>query len=118
MNTPQYTILGQQLGPNAELVVIRGDELVTSTLAVAAGTANFHESVIKLVRTHEKDFAEFGLVRFEIRPRVAGQHGGGETEYALLNEDQATLLITYMRNSEIVRRFKIALVRSFGEMRR
>lgn len=118
MTAPQHTTFIQQPNSAAELVIIQGNELVTTTLAIAVGTANAHESVIKLVRTHERDFAEFGLVRFEIRPRTIGQHGGGDTEYALLNEDQATLLITYMRNNEIVRRFKIALVRSFGEMRR
>jgi anti-repressor protein len=114
MNVPQQVVPS----PTVDLVIVHGDELVTTTIAMAAGTANSHEAVIKLVRTHQRDFEEFGLVRFEIEPRKPGRHGGGDMEYALLNEDQATLLITYMRNNEIVRRFKIALVRDFGNMRR
>lgn len=102
----------------SDLVIISGDQLVTTTEAVSSGTKNEHASVIKLVRTYQRDLEEFGTVRFEIRPRAVGQHGGGDTEYALLNEDQATLLITYMRNNDVVRRFKIELVRSFGDMRR
>jgi anti-repressor protein len=115
MRALQQIVPTQQL---AALVVIQHGQLVTTTLAIAAGTVNSHEAVIKLVRTHQGDFAEFGLVRFEIQSRKPGQHGGGDTEYAVLNEDQATLLIAYMRNSEIVRRFKITLVREFSNMRR
>lgn len=100
------------------LVIISGDQLVTTTEAISSGTKNEHASVMKLVRTYQSDLEEFGTVGFEIRPRPQGQHGGGDAEYAVLNEDQATLLITYMRNNAIVRRFKIELVRSFGEMRR
>lgn len=101
----------------SDLVIIQGGELVTTTPTVASGTATTHEAVIKLVRAHQKDFEEFGGVRFEIEPfETAG--GQQKREIALLNEDQATLLITYMRNNVIVRKFKIALVRDFGEMRR
>lgn len=101
----------------SELVTVHGDDLVTTTMAIAIGTANTHESVIKLVRTYQGDFEKFGGVRFEIEPfNTPG--GPQKREIALLNEDQAMLLIAYMRNSVIVRRFKIELVRSFGEMRR
>jgi anti-repressor protein len=115
MNAPQQAAQSQ---PSTDLVIVRGNDLVATTLAIAAGTANTHEAVVKLVRTHQQDFEEFGLVRFEIEPRKPGQHGGGDTEYALLNEDQATLLITYMRNNVIVRKFKVALVREFSNMRK
>lgn len=102
----------------SDLVIIQGGELVTTTLAIATGTANKHEAVIKLARTYQADLSEFGLVRFEIQPKPQGQRGGSDTEYAILNEEQAALLITYMRNNDVVRRFKIALVRGFSDMRR
>ena len=113
MNALQQAVPQQQAG----LVVVQLGELVTTTVSVAAGTANSHEAVIKLVRTHLADFEEFGGVRFEIEP-FATAGGQQKREIAFLNEDQATLLITYMRNNVIVRRFKIALVREFGDMRR
>lgn len=100
-----------------QIVTITNDQPVTTTIAIAEGTKVDHASVIKLVRTYREDLEEFGLVRFEIRPRLEGQHGGGATEYAELNEQQATLILTYMRNSEIVRAFKKRLVKEFWEMR-
>lgn len=98
------------------LVTLDGDSAVTNTLAIAEGTESDHASVIRLVRKHLADLEEFGLLGFEIRPRSPGQHGGGDTEYAILNERQATLLLTYMRNTLIVRTFKKRLVHAFFEM--
>ncbi len=99
------------------LLMLDHDELFTTTLAVAEGAELQHASVIKLVREYLPDFEAFGLVRFEIRPRPAGQHGGGDTEFALLNEQQTTLLFTFMRNSDVVRALKVRLVREFFRMR-
>ena len=48
--------------------------------------------MIQLVRNYLKDFQEFGHLGFEIR--VVSTHGAGQpTEYAILNEDQAYLLL-------------------------
>ncbi|AKJ72049.1 Rha family transcriptional regulator [Gordonia alkanivorans] len=89
----------------------------TTSLVIAQGTGNEHSSVIKLIRHNLDDFNEFGLVGFEIRPRPAGQHGGGDVEFAILNEPHATLLITYLRNNEVVRTFKKRLVAAFYALR-
>ncbi len=85
----------------------------TTTLVIAEGTGVEHASVIKLVRTYLDDLQEFNLVRFQIRPRLVGSYGGGDLEYAELNEPQATLILTYMRNNEVVREFKKRLVKAF-----
>ena len=98
------------------IVIIKDGDAVTTTLAIAEGTLNDHASVIALARRYQADLEDFGLVRFEIRPREVGQHGGGDTEYAILNEPQSTLLLTFMRNTDIVRAFKKKLVREFWEM--
>ena len=81
-----------------KLVAFHDGQAVTTSIIIAKGTGNEHASVIKLVRTYKEDLEQFGLVRFEIRARPEGQHGGGDMEYAILNERQATLLITYERN--------------------
>lgn len=87
-------------------------ELVTTTVAIADGTDNDHASVIRLVRSYLSDIEEFGRVGFEIVPFET--NGGQQVrEVAFLNEQQSTLLITYMRNSEIVRTFKKRLVKAF-----
>ncbi|MCL8303105.1 Rha family transcriptional regulator [Pseudomonas mosselii] len=97
------------------LVTIKDGDAVTTTTVIAAGTENEHASVIALVRKYQADFEEFGRVRFEIEPFETS--GGVQSrEVALLDEPQATLLLTFMRNTEIVRAFKKKLVREFWEL--
>lgn len=90
-------------------------ELTVSSLTVAEQTENQHASVLRVIRENVGDFEEFGTVGFEIRP-LAG--GGLPQQIAHLNEQQATLLVTYLRNNEKVRAFKKALVKAFHEMAR
>lgn len=84
---------------------------VTTTLAIAEGVQMRHEAVIKLTRRYQDDLGEFGLLDFK-----SESLGGRPTEYAFLNEQQSTLLMTYMRNSDVVRAFKKRLVKAFWEM--
>lgn len=107
------------MNANVKLKIVDVDKGVpkTTTLQIALGLGLQHKSVIQLVRSYKSDFSEFGLVTFEMRPRLQGGHGGGDTQYAVLNEEQATLLMTYMRNSPRVREFKKALVKAFFEAR-
>lgn len=98
-----------------ELVTLSGATVVTTTLAISNGTGTQHKNVLELVRTYHTDLEEFGRVAFETQPFATA--GGIQTrEVAQLNEQQATLLLTYMRNSPIVRSFKKSLVRAFFEM--
>lgn len=92
-------------------------ELRVSSLIVADRTDNQHASVLRVIRERQAELEQFGLVRFEIAPRLTGQHGGGDTTYALLNEPQSTLLMTFMRNSPVVVDFKVELVKQFYAMR-
>jgi phage regulator Rha-like protein len=97
------------------IVSVIDGEPVTTTLAIAQGCKIDHASVIKLVRTYQADLEEFGRVGFEIRPFDTA--GGAQTrELALLNEQQSTLLMTYMRNGPIVREFKKTLVKAFWNL--
>ena len=96
----------------SELVLLHHNEPMTTSLAIAEGTENTHKSIIQLVRKYVDDLQEFGTLAFEMR-----KSGGLPTEIAYLNEPQATLLITFLRNSEIVVRFKVALVKAFYELR-
>ena len=98
------------------IVIIKDGDAVTTTLAIAEGTQNDHASVIKLARTYQADLEEFGPVGFEIHVVTRPQGGGTPTEFAILNEPQSTLLLTYMRNTDIVRAFKKKLVREFWEL--
>lgn len=74
-----------------ELVFLNNNnEAVTTSLAIAEGTQVEHASIMRLIRNNINDFNEFNLVGFQIRPRLEGQHGGGDTQYAELNEQQVT----------------------------
>lgn len=87
-------------------------EPTTTSLIVAEGTGTQHKNVLELIRNNLADFEEFGTLAFETR-----KSAGRPTEFVRLNEPQATLLLTYMRNSDIVREFKRNLVRAFFELR-
>ncbi|WP_334473755.1 Rha family transcriptional regulator [Arsenophonus sp. PmNCSU2021_1] len=99
-----------------KLVEIRKFDLVTNSLAIAQGVRRDHDTIIKLIDRNREDLEEFGRVGFEIRPF---QTNGGmqKQRVALLNEQQTTLLITYMRNNCEVRAFKKILVKEFFRMR-
>ena len=99
------------------IVSINAGQPVTTSLAIAEGVGNPHSTVIKLIRQNSSDLGEFGMVRFEIQPKPEGQRGGSDTEYAILNEQQSTLLLTYMRNNDVVRAFKKRLVKEFFALR-
>ena len=73
-----------------------------------------HDTVQSLIRNHQEDFESYGIIGFEIR-KLDGR--GRPMKVYRLNEQQATLLITYLKNTEPVRRFKMNLVKAFFEMR-
>jgi phage regulator Rha-like protein len=100
--------MARQSVPKDELVVIQNGQPFTTTLQIAEGVNLPHSSVIKLVRKHQARFERLGTFRTEIQ-----KSGGRETEYAVMNEDQATFLMTLFRNSETVLDFKEALVKAF-----
>src|SRR5690606_10752287 len=89
--------------------------LVTDSHIIAVGVGNEHKHVIRLIRDNLTDFEDFGRVSFENAPfETAG--GTQSRTVAVLNREQAMLLMTYMRNTEIVRGFKKNLIRAFVDM--
>ncbi len=96
-----------------ELVFLRGNDAFTDSLVIASGTANKHESVQRRIRDYEKEIGTLGKLGFEIRPMPSGQ----EQKIYKLNEQQATFLITLLKNTPIVVQFKLELVRQFYQMR-
>lgn len=98
-----------------DLVHVNHGKPFTDTLVIAEKCELPHASVIKLVRKYKSDFEELGRVRFQIDTfRTKG--GVQQREYSELNEDQATYLITLFRNNDIVRAFKLSLVKEFRKV--
>lgn len=89
---------------------------VTTSVIISNGIQLSHEPVIKLIRKYLDDLKTFGNVLFETESfKTAG--GTQKREIAILNEPQTTLLLTFFKNTEIVRKFKVALVQKFYELR-
>lgn len=96
-------------------IIERDGDLVVSSVSLAAGAGVEHRAVLQLINNNIADFEDFGTVAFEMRPLP---QGGNPFRVALLNEQQATLLMTFQRNTPQVREFKKVLVRTFFEMGR
>lgn len=96
------------------LVTVKGKDIFTDSLVIAQGTGNEHESVVAQIKKYASDFEEFGKIEFS--DLKSGKRGRPMRIY-LLNEEQATLLVTYLENTNLVRTFKKELVRQFYEMR-
>ena len=86
----------------------------TTSEVIAEFAGVQHHTVTRLIQQHNSDFAEFGILRFKIE-EIKGR--GQPRRNYLLNEEQATLLMTYLKNTERVRAFKKELVRQFFKMR-
>ncbi|WP_283576461.1 Rha family transcriptional regulator [Limosilactobacillus oris] len=101
----------------ADLVFMHGlnEEPYTTDKIIAENSGNDLDSVRRLARSHKQDFEEFGFFGFEIR-KLSGR-GRPEKIYHF-NEQQATLLITYLDNTPQVNQFKKCLVREFYRMKK
>lgn len=104
-----------------ELVFLEPNKIDAVPFTTSEVIAEFagvkHHAVQQLITKHEADFREFGVIAFEMRKPPAGSKGGRPETVYHLTEEQATLLMTYLKNTERVRSFKKELVRQFYAMR-
>ena len=87
-------------------------DLFTTSEVVAEHAGVEHRATLQLINNNIADLEEFGQVAFEMR---AG-YNNARVRTARLNEQQATLILTYLRNTEQVRTFKKNLVKAFYDM--
>lgn len=86
----------------------------TTSKVIAEMTGMNHRRVKDAIRKHESTFLEFGLLgAYETE-----SSGGRPEEIVKLNEEQATFLMTLLKNTPTVVAFKKELVRQFYAMRR
>ena len=95
-----------------DLVIIRKDEAFTNSLIIADGTGYEHHTITRKVRDFYSDFKELG--NLDVTSKYTG---GNPIKIYLLNEPQASYLVTLLENNAVVRRFKLELVREFYRMR-
>ena len=98
-----------------ELVYMDGKKEPYTTSEIIAECAEVqHHTITRLIRENKADFEELGILGFKIHKLDTR---GQPKKFYILNEQQATLLITYLKNTETVRKFKLNLVKAFFEMR-
>lgn len=86
----------------------------TTPEVIAANTGTKRRSVIDLIARNKEELEQFGILRFEI---VKINRRGRPRKIYHLNEQQATLLLTFLDNTPQIKAFKVALVKQFYEMR-
>lgn len=95
------------------LTLVKQEPRVDSRL-LAENLCIQHKSTFALIKSYETDLCAFGKVLFQMEPLPSGQR----ERFALLNEDQSFLLLTYSRNTATVRELKAKLIRAFSEARK
>ena len=89
-------------------------EPYTTPEVIAANTGIKRRSIIDLIVRNKEELEKFGILRFEI---VKINRRGRPRKIYHLNEQQATLLLTFLDNTPQIKAFKVALVKQFYEMR-
>jgi len=85
----------------------------TTSKIIAEFTGVEHRKIKVAIAKHKTSLETFGL----LASYGAESTGGRPEEIISLNEQQATLLITFLKNTPVVVAFKTELVRQFYEMR-
>jgi phage regulator Rha-like protein len=101
---------------NTELLEVVENEPRISHRTIAKHTDIQQKNVVELIQKYSNKLELFGAIPFKTETLKAGK-GTTKSKTYFLNEQQATLLLTFMRNNEIVIEFKVNLVKAFYEMR-
>lgn len=102
-----------------ELVFMHGlnEEPYTTDEIIAKNSNNQLRVVKNLIRIYKNELSKFGVLHFESVKPPKGSKGGRPIKTYHLNQQQATLLITFLDNTPKVVQFKVALVREFHRMK-
>ncbi len=97
-----------------KLVMLENNIPITTSKIISMGVNVKHKNVIELIERHKQRIEKLrGVLPFQTEKPKKGSKGGRPESYYLLNELQATFLITLMKNSDIVLDFKENLVKQF-----
>lgn len=99
-----------------ELVILKGNEAFTDSLVIAEGAKIEHESVMRMIEKYDQKLSRLGRIRFSDL-KSGNSMGGRPIKVAELNEQQATFLLTLLKNTEKVVEFKFGLTQEFFRMR-
>lgn len=103
-----------------DLVFMHGlnEEPYTTDKIIAECSKNQLRSVRRVITNNISDFEDYGVLRFEITKPCKGSKGGRPEKIYHLNQEQSTLLITYLDNTPEVKSFKKKIVHEFYRMKK
>lgn len=99
-----------------ELVEVKRNEVFTNSEIIANGTNNSHRAIVAIIKKYSDDILYFGELSHHLK--WSDNSHNIKTIIYDLNEEQATFVITLLRNSKVVVEFKKNLVKQFYQMRR
>jgi phage regulator Rha-like protein len=94
-------------------ITTQNDTLVVDSRLIAEDLGIEHDSLLKTIKKYVDRLSRKSPVRFEIDVVKRPQGGTYEVSYCFLNESQATLLMTFSRNTDRVLDCKENLVDAF-----
>ena len=100
-----------------ELVFIQNKNAFTNSEIISIHAGIAHRTVQQITEKYKSDFEEFGKLKHYSYKIDKFGRGRARNVY-LYNEQQATLLLTYLKNTQSVRDFKKLLVRQFYEAKK
>jgi len=103
----------------SNIIQIIENEPVVSAMTISENTDNVYESIRDLILQYKNELKQFGDVAVLKSATSIDSLGrkNKSKEVAMLNEQQSTFLITLLKNTPIVVRFKLSLVKEFYELR-
>lgn len=90
---------------------------LTTSEIIAKALKKEHKDVLSLIKKYAEKIKRFGALTFKTQVSRKDGKASEKKTVAYLTEQQATFLITLMRNTDLVVEFKLALVKAFFEMR-
>jgi phage regulator Rha-like protein len=95
---------------------IEGEPRVSHRI-IAEQTGTKQKNIVELLTKHIDKMELFGQLPFQTESVQNSVGAINQLKTFYLNEQQATLLLTFMRNNETVINFKVRLVQEFFKMR-
>jgi len=99
-----------------DLVITHNGQPAVSQHTLAQNANTEEKSIQQLIRSHKTELEKFGKVKFD---EIVVKAGNGSTKRKLyyLNEQQSYLFITFLKNTKVVKEFKIQLIKEFFKMK-
>lgn len=104
------------------LIILKNNEPLTTSLIVAKELNRKHFSIVKLINENKISFEKFGVLQLEVEKPNKKTKGGRPEKFYIINEQHLTFLIMMLRvkrnDEDIVLSFKERITKEFFRMRK